>query len=149
MAPGDPTIKRMSAIRSLLNIAAFLSRTVGLEACQFGSRVPGGPTGETQGLAGGEPGALAGCITCRLSLCETTWGGDRLRDPLLSVSAIRNYLLVSRNWLKSRECLYSRAIKFIFRTSYCEFKLSTLDTVAFGIIRFRFTYLIFSRILQL
>jgi len=37
--PGLPTMKRISAISSLLNMAAFLSLTVGLEACQLGSTV--------------------------------------------------------------------------------------------------------------
>lgn len=41
----------MSDISWLLNIAAFLSRTVGFEACQFGSNVavPGGGIGEEVG----------------------------------------------------------------------------------------------------
>lgn len=60
---------------------------MGFEACQFGSKVPMEPIGEIQGLDGGEPGALTGCITCRFSLCEIRCGGDRLRDPLLRVSA--------------------------------------------------------------
>lgn len=86
--PGLPTINRTSAIKSLLNMAAFLSRTVGLVACQFGSKVlPDVPIGEIQGLDGGEPGALAGCITWRLSRCEITCGGDKLREPLFRVSA--------------------------------------------------------------
>lgn len=77
-----------SAIKSLLNMAAFLSLTVGFVACQFGSKVlPQVPIGEMQGLDGGEPGALAGCITCRLSRCEITCGGDKLREPLFKVSA--------------------------------------------------------------
>lgn len=54
----------MSAMRSLLNMAAFLSRTVGFSACQLGSKVPPRPTGEARGgLGGGDPGLLAGCIT--------------------------------------------------------------------------------------
>lgn len=60
---------------------------MGLVACQFGSRVPIGPIGEMQGLEGGEPGALAGCITCKFSLCDMMCGGDRLSEPLLRVSA--------------------------------------------------------------
>lgn len=41
----------MSDISWLLNMAAFLSRTVGFDACQLGSRVavPGGGTGEVVG----------------------------------------------------------------------------------------------------
>lgn len=37
--PSLPTTNRMSAIKSLLNIAALRSRTVDLVACQFGSPV--------------------------------------------------------------------------------------------------------------
>lgn len=37
--PGLPTIKRISAINSLLNMAALRSRTVDLVACQLGSKV--------------------------------------------------------------------------------------------------------------
>lgn len=37
--PSVPTMKRMSAIRSLLNMAAFRSRIVLLVACQLGSPV--------------------------------------------------------------------------------------------------------------
>lgn len=45
-------------------MAAFRSRTVGFNACQFGSKVPPSPTGDTRGgVGGGEPGLLAGCIT--------------------------------------------------------------------------------------
>lgn len=41
----------MSAMSWLLNIAAFRSRTVGLVACQLGSRVadPGGGAGDAVG----------------------------------------------------------------------------------------------------
>lgn len=51
------------------------------------------PIGEMHGLDGGEPGALAGCITCRFSLCEIMCGGDKLSEPLLSDSAVRNHNL--------------------------------------------------------
>lgn len=68
--PGGPTTNRTSAIRSLLNMRALRSRTVDLLACQLGSRVADGPRGETHGLDGGVPGALTGCIICRLSRCE-------------------------------------------------------------------------------
>lgn len=71
-----------------MNIAAFRSRTVGLDACQLGSKVFSGPTGLLQGLAGGEPGALAGCNICKLSFCDTVCGGDNERAPLLIVSAV-------------------------------------------------------------
>lgn len=37
--PSLPTMKLISDMSSLLNIAAFRSRTVGLVACQFGSPV--------------------------------------------------------------------------------------------------------------
>lgn len=37
--PSLPTTKLMSDMSSLLNMAAFRSRTVGLVACQFGSPV--------------------------------------------------------------------------------------------------------------
>lgn len=49
--PGPPTINVISAINWLLNIAAFRSRTVGLVACQLGSKVavPGGGAGDTVG----------------------------------------------------------------------------------------------------
>lgn len=49
--PGLPTINVISAISWLLNMAAFLSLTVGLVACQLGSRVavPGGGAGDTVG----------------------------------------------------------------------------------------------------
>lgn len=40
--PGPPTRNLMSAISWLLNMAAFLSRTVDRLACQFGSWVAGG-----------------------------------------------------------------------------------------------------------
>lgn len=54
-------MKYMSAIRSLLNMAALRSRTVDLMACQLGSNVmlgvdcsceTGEPTGDTGALAG-------------------------------------------------------------------------------------------------
>lgn len=37
--PSQPTMKLMSDINSLLNMAALRSRTVGFDACQFGSPV--------------------------------------------------------------------------------------------------------------
>lgn len=48
---GLPTIKVMSDISWLLNIAAFLSRMVGFVACQLGSIVaePGGGAGDVVG----------------------------------------------------------------------------------------------------
>lgn len=92
-------MNRTSAIRSLLNMAAFLSLTVGFVACQLGSRVlPEVPMGEMQGLDGGEPGALAGCITWRLSRCEITCGGDKLSEPLFSVSAVK--ITAGQNFLE-------------------------------------------------
>lgn len=83
-------------------MAAFRSRTVGFVACQFGSNVPGEPIGETQGLDGGEPGALAGCITCKFSRCDIMWDGERLSGPLFNVSAViekktRKYRIIYRN----------------------------------------------------
>jgi hypothetical protein len=43
-SPSHPTTNLMSAINSLLNIAAFLSLTVGLVACQLGSVVGSSPS---------------------------------------------------------------------------------------------------------
>jgi hypothetical protein len=92
--PGLPTTKRMSAISSLLNIAAFLSLTVGLEACQLGSTVdwPGQVKLKDVlvklGDASGDVGALAGCVICIASRCEMLWGGERDRPPLFGVSAV-------------------------------------------------------------
>lgn len=66
----------MSAIRSLLNMAALRSRTVDLMACQLGSSVmfevadSSWETGEPTGDAG----ALAGWVTGKkleLSRCDT------------------------------------------------------------------------------
>lgn len=88
MRPGLPTTNRTSAMSSLLNIAALRSRTVGLEACQLGSRVLSGPIGLIHGLEGGDPGALAGCNIWRLSFWDTVCGGDKDKAPLLIVSAI-------------------------------------------------------------
>ncbi|KAJ8874118.1 hypothetical protein PR048_024959, partial [Dryococelus australis] len=101
--PGLPTMKRMSAMSSLLNMAALRSRTVGLVACQLGSMVDW--PGDTRlkvvlvavdvaavallltllGDARGEVGALAGCVICIASLCEMLCGGDS--PTLFSVSA--------------------------------------------------------------
>lgn len=75
----------------------YITLTVGLVACQLGSKVLIEPTGEMQGLDGGEPGALAGCITCKFSLWEMMCGGDKLSEPLLRVSATkknRHYITV-------------------------------------------------------
>lgn len=76
--PSLPTIKLISAINSLLNIAAFRSRTVDFVACQFGSPVfiighefpLGGiqkevlsAPGEASGDDGDDDGALHGWVT--------------------------------------------------------------------------------------
>jgi len=74
-------------------MAAFLSLTVGLEACQLGSTVdwPGHIKVKDVvvklGDARGDVGALAGCVICIVSRCEMLWGGDKDRPPLLGVSA--------------------------------------------------------------
>lgn len=86
--PGLPTINLTSDIKSLLNIAALRSLTVGFVACQFGSRVPNGP-GDRLGVDGGDDGALAGCKICSVSLWAMRCGGDKLNDPLFKVSAVR------------------------------------------------------------
>ncbi len=78
-SPSHPTIKLISAINSLLNIAAFRSRTVDFVACQFGSPVfiiehkfpldgiqndeLSNAPGEANGDDGDEDGALHGCVT--------------------------------------------------------------------------------------
>lgn len=78
-SPSLPTIKLMSAINSLLNIAAFRSRTVDFVACQFGSPVfmighkfpldgiqndvLRTAPGEANGDDGDDDGALHGCET--------------------------------------------------------------------------------------
>lgn len=69
-------MKYMSAIKSLLNMAALRSRTVDLIACQFGSRVmlEGEENSCATGELIGEVGALAGWVTGRkpeLSLWDT------------------------------------------------------------------------------
>jgi hypothetical protein len=116
--PGLPTTKRMSAISSLLNIAAFLSLTVGLEACQLGSMVdwPGQVKLKDVlvklGDARGDVGALAGCVICIVSRWEMLWGGDRDRPPLLGVSAA-----TKEQW----------TWKYTIITTIIIFLLSTLD----------------------
>lgn len=84
-------------------MAAFRSRTVGFVACQLGSVVSmmdvvfdDGMVNEVElrapGDASGDEGALHGWVTCMLSrnikglLC----GGDNRREPLLSVSTVKN-----------------------------------------------------------
>lgn len=77
-SPSLPTIKLISAINSLLNIAAFRSRTVDFVACQFGSPVfiighefplddiqndVLSAPGEANGDEGDDDGALHGWVT--------------------------------------------------------------------------------------
>lgn len=118
-------------MRSLLNMAALRSLTVGLVACQLGSKVPGDPAliGEVQhGLAGGggEPGALAGWVIIKLSRCDTPWcGGGGERPPL--PKGLPDELRVSAE-------IRVIAMNFMKRTAYqdcchvdaCEFDLSDL-----------------------
>lgn len=91
--PGLPTKNRMSAINSLLNMAAFRSRTVDLVACQFESSVVRLEHVRLKllvvikfGDANGDVGALAGCVICIVSRWEMLLGGDIDKPPLLSVS---------------------------------------------------------------
>lgn len=83
----------MSAINSLLNMAAFRSRTVDLVACQFESSVVRLEHVRLKllvvikfGDANGDVGALAGCVICIVSRWEMLLGGDIDKPPLLSVS---------------------------------------------------------------
>lgn len=83
----------MSAINSLLNMAAFRSRTVDLVACQFESSVVRLEHVRLKllvvikfGDANGDVGALAGCVICIVSRWDMLLGGDIDKPPLLSVS---------------------------------------------------------------
>lgn len=83
----------MSAINSLLNMAAFRSRTVDLVACQFESSVVRLEHVRLKllvvikfGDANGDVGALAGCVICIVSRWEMLLGGDIDKPPLFSVS---------------------------------------------------------------
>lgn len=73
----------ISAMSSLLNIAALRSLTEGLLACQLGSNVVCGFGLHKlkfvlvmPGLDNGELFADAGWVICVLSLCEILCGGD-------------------------------------------------------------------------
>lgn len=111
-----PTTKVTSAINWLLNIAAFRSLTVGLDACQFGSTVvicpdmlvdrvlnafapePLPPLLAGLGDASGEVGALAGWVTTMWdSLWDMELGGDTDSPALFMVSTKKfNKLKISR-----------------------------------------------------
>lgn len=105
-SPSHPTINLISAIKSLLNMAALRSRTVGFVACQFGSAVTSVVSMNecvllldvdckqkdvelnAPGEAKGELGMLEGCVISILSRCvsdELLCGGD-ISTPLLIVS---------------------------------------------------------------
>lgn len=95
--PSLPTMKLISDISSLLNIAAFRSRTVGLVACQFGSPVSianivFGSVNDVElcapGDVNGDDGMLDGWVTCMFSrcICELLCGGDSNKWPLFNDS---------------------------------------------------------------
>lgn len=97
--PSLPTIKLISDISSLLNIAAFRSRTVDFVACQFGSPVSivnklFGIVNDVElwapGDINGDDGILDGCVTWIFSrcTCELICGGDNNKCPLFGDSTI-------------------------------------------------------------
>lgn len=90
-------MKLISDMSSLLNMAAFRSRTVGLVACQFGSPVSMvnivfGIVNDVElwapGDVNGDDGMLDGCVTCIVSrcICELLCGGDNSKWPLFNDS---------------------------------------------------------------
>lgn len=99
--PSLPTMKLISDISSLLNMAAFRSRTVGLVACQFGSPVSMmnmalfGIVNDVElwapGDVNGDDGMLDGCVTCIFSRCiwELLCGGDSNKWPLFRDSTAK------------------------------------------------------------
>lgn len=99
--PSLPTMKLISDISSLLNMAAFRSRTVGLVACQFGSPVSMvnmalfGIVNDVElwapGDVNGDDGMLDGCVTCIFSRCiwELLCGGDSNKWPLFRDSTVK------------------------------------------------------------